>query len=309
MKHVVLISGGKDSAVTLALSLQRGFSIVPVFCDTGHESAVTYEYIKYLEDFFSINIKHITADFSQQIAQKKEYIKQHWKKDGVSVERINEALENLTPTGIPFLDLCLWKGRFPSAKARFCTEELKIHPIYEQVYMPWLDAGETVISWQGVRAQESRARATLSRLEQHSEKEPLFNYRPILHWSHDDVFAFHKEIGLKPNPLYRQGMGRVGCFPCIHARKEELRNLSFRYPNEVTRIEAWEKHVSSTCKRGQSSFFSHNKTPGQHKQNKALPVPLIPDVMQWSKTSKGGMNLDLFLTESEGCQSIYGLCE
>lgn len=35
------------------------------------------------------------------------------------------ALAVLHPTGNPFLDLCLWKGRFPSRKAQFCTEHLK----------------------------------------------------------------------------------------------------------------------------------------------------------------------------------------
>ncbi len=39
------------------------------------------------------------------------------------------ALAVLHPTGNPFLDLCLWKGRMPSRKAQFCTEQLKRDPM------------------------------------------------------------------------------------------------------------------------------------------------------------------------------------
>ena len=76
-------------------------------------------------------------------------------------QRISCALEILKPTGIPFLDLCLWKGRFPSTKARFCTFELKHEPVRSQVILPLLNEFEEVISWQGVRAQESPSRAAL----------------------------------------------------------------------------------------------------------------------------------------------------
>lgn len=31
-------------------------------------------------------------------------------------ERIYRALEILKPTGVPFLDLCMWKGRFLQQK-------------------------------------------------------------------------------------------------------------------------------------------------------------------------------------------------
>ena len=33
------------------------------------------------------------------------------------------------------LDLCIWKGRFPSRKAQFCTSELKTMPLVE--YLVW----------------------------------------------------------------------------------------------------------------------------------------------------------------------------
>ncbi|MBE1446815.1 hypothetical protein [Paenibacillus sp. OAS669] len=64
----------------------------------------------------------------------------------VTESTIQRALNALVPTGNPFLDLCIWKGGFPSTKARFCTQYLKIIPIAKQVYFPLFDEGYHVVS-------------------------------------------------------------------------------------------------------------------------------------------------------------------
>src|SRR5690606_30845370 len=108
----------------------------------------------------------VKADFTRQIEGKRKFIAEKWpvslvEECGMSpdeaAERIHRALEILKPTGNPFLDLCMWKGRFPSTKARFCTFDLKHEPVRTQVIVPALDEYDEVISWQGVRAQESPA--------------------------------------------------------------------------------------------------------------------------------------------------------
>ena len=44
MKHIVSISGGKDSTALLLLALERETpNLEVVFADTGHEHAQTYE--------------------------------------------------------------------------------------------------------------------------------------------------------------------------------------------------------------------------------------------------------------------------
>ncbi len=53
----------------------------------------------------------------------------------------------------------MWKGRFPSTMARFCTVELKVRPMFDQIYVPIFEAGDKVISWQGTRANESLRRS------------------------------------------------------------------------------------------------------------------------------------------------------
>lgn len=311
LSHVVSISGGKDSTALLLYALEHGVEPMTVcFADTGHEHQATYDYVEYLEQATGVEIRRVRNDFRAQIAKKRETVVTKWTSDGVPQERIDRALELLVPTGNPFLDLCLWKGRFPSTRARFCSEELKHVPINTKVIDPLLRSSEAVVSWQGIRAEESPARAKLPQWEITDPWPKLWLYRPIIRWTADQVFDMHRRHGIRWNPLYEQGMGRVGCMPCIHARKDELRQIAARFPEEVERVETWERLVSETCKRGSSTFFEVN--PGSYDKINAEDHG-IRHAVEWSKTSRGGKQYDLItsMTDQEPpqCSSIYGLCE
>ncbi|MCW8843097.1 MAG: phosphoadenosine phosphosulfate reductase family protein, partial [Rhodobacteraceae bacterium] len=79
-------------------------------------------------------------------------------------------------------------------------------------------------SWQGVRADESRSRANLPIVDE--PEDGLITYRPLIHYTADGVFDLHRQYDIQWNPLYEQGMGRVGCMPCIHARKAEIKEIA-----------------------------------------------------------------------------------
>lgn len=315
--NIISVSGGKDSTALLLLALERGAeNMQAVFADTGHEQHQTYEYVQYLNDKV-FPIRTIRADFSADLARKAGFVATKWREQGIPEDRVLRAIELLKPTGNPFLDLCIWKGRFPSTRARFCSEELKRNPIIKQVQKPLLDAGDGIISWQGVRADESPARATLPERDLvggGKDGAELWNFRPILTWTVEDVFAMHRKHGIEPNPLYRQGMGRVGCMPCIHAKKNELLEIANRFPEELERVAEWERLVSDASKHGVSMFFAADTTPGAHQTDHTLPMPDIWKVVEWSKTGRGGRQFDMFKVEGEQaegrlCSSIYGLCE
>jgi 3'-phosphoadenosine 5'-phosphosulfate sulfotransferase (PAPS reductase)/FAD synthetase len=307
--NIISVSGGKDSTALLLLALERQpDNMQAVFADTGNEHELTYEYVQYLNDNV-FPIRQVKADFSRQIAGKKEYVLTKWAEKGVSTAAIERAAASLVPTGNPFLDMCIWKGRFPSNKAAFCSEELKRNPIINQVQKPLLDAGDDVISWQGVRRDESLRRRELPENEcKQVEKNgaELWNYRPILDWTADDCFAMHRKHGINHNPLYEMGMGRVGCMPCINCRKDELLEISKRFPEAIEKIREWEIAVRLASKRQAATFF-----PAPSDDNEWSATQTIETVVEWAKTSRGGKQYDFLLMQDDGplCTSIYGLCE
>lgn len=299
--NVISISGGKDSTALWLLALEKETpNLKVVFADTGHEHPKTYEYVEYLESKLG-DIHRVKPNFGERIENKRKYVDTKWREEGIAEEIINNALSVLHPTGVPMLDLAIWKGRFPSTRARFCTTELKVIPIMEQIYMPLFEEGKHVISWQGVRADESLARANLTEYEPMPEGFDV--YRPLLKWTAQDVFEMHDKYGIDPNPLYKEGMARVGCMPCINSGKHEIFEIARRYPEEIKRVAEWERIVARASKRGEASFFPHSDVNGKS----------IDEYVEWSKTSFGGKQYDLEkligFEDVPICSSQYGLCE
>lgn len=312
--HCVSISGGKDSAATaiLALETQPRESLRFVFADTGNEHESTYEYVAYMGDHLGIQIDTIKADFTADMERKRRYILEKWEGKGVPLADIERAAQYMVPTGIPYLDLCMMKGRFPGTKSAFCTQELKTMPLMEH-QMGYIERGEAdaVWSWQGVRLDESQSRKRRLQGTGACVKSfevvgaGIFNHRPILRWKAEDVFEAADLYGLKPNPLYLQGMTRVGCMPCINAGKDEVLEISKRFPEHIARIAEWERLVALTSKRMEASFFP-DPTRDAHLDKRG-----IYKVVQWSKTQRGGKLVDWIRAteEPKACDSAYGLCE
>lgn len=309
--NMVSVSGGKDSTATLLLAINRkAENLLPVFADTGNEHPQTYEYLDYLERTLDITIVRVRADFSENVNRKRESTLQKWIKQEISADIIEKARQALQPTGNPFLDLCLWKGRFPASNSQFCTEELKIQPITNQVVFPKLGEFDQIESWQGVRWDESPRRSHYVEREGiEPDAKRVFAYRPILSWCVDWVFDYHKRNNIKWNPLYEQGMNRVGCMPCVNSRKDEIKNIAERFPEVIDRIRQWEHAVSMASKLGSSTFFCATNDPTVDANNVDYKTDGIDRMVDWSKTLRGGRQHDLIATDAPVCQSSYGLCE
>ena len=307
MKKVTLVSvsGGKDSTATLLLALEREREVQGIFADTGNEHPLTYQYLEYLEKTLGITFHRVKADFSKHIETQRRFILEKWPSQGVPEEKVKRAANAMVPTGIPFLDLCLWKGRFPANMSRFCTTELKTIPL-TAFSLSLVEKGYYVESWQGIRKDESRKRATYP--ERESLHPGIEVYRPILDWKVEDVFSFLKLKGIKPNPLYMNGQTRVGCMPCINTRKDALRHIALRFPEVIDRIEEWEKLVGNASKRDSSTFFC-----AETENEIAYQEGNIRKKISWAIGKRPSLFLDFYEKElekeMEGCSSSFGLCE
>lgn len=306
---VVSVSGGKDSTATALIALDRvgreGCRFV--FADTGNEHELTLEYVN---DYLPTVVGPITtlrADFSRQIAGKRVYVERVWREEGVPEAIVERALSVLQPTGNPFLDLCVWKGRFPSRKAQFCTQELKRAPL-DAMMLNLLEEGYELSSWRGIRRDESENRRNAQEHERAAEGWDIEH--PIVAWTAQEVVDFVVGRGVRLNPLYSMGMGRVGCMPCINCTKDELLEISKRFPLHINRIREWESLVCLAAKRGWTTFFCDSAEEGE--TDAAIFYRMnIDGRVRWAQTKRGGRQADFIraLEPAPACSSLYGLCE
>ena len=308
---IVSLSGGKDSHATALRAIEEyGHDRVRlVFADTGHEHPQTVDFVtNYLPQAFNLPVEVVRADFTRQMAGKRDFIARNWEYMGVPLDRVDRALALLHPTGNPYLDLCMWKGRFPSRKAQFCTQELKQVPL--DAYMLDRLAEGAAESWQGVRRDESANRCDALEYEPACLDRPWPIRRPIVDWTAQHAVDYVRARGHRLNPLYSQGMKRVGCMPCINCGKDELLEIARRWPEEIARVREWENLVVGVSKRGGGTFFADPDKQGSGTRHAPRDYARIDAVVEWAKTSRGGRQLDLVRwLPGDTCSSLYGLCE
>lgn len=306
---IVSVSGGKDSTATAVLAIDRmGLGNCHfVLADTGNEHPLTMEYaLEYLPTALGAPVRVLKADFTKDIARKREYAETVWPTKGVPPDIVQRALSVLHPTGNPFLDLCLWKGRFPSRKAQFCTQHLKRIPL-DNYLLDRMAEGFEVSSWRGIRRDESQNRKDA--LDRERVAEGYWIEHPIVDWTAQQVVDFVRSRGLKLNPLYSLGMKRVGCMPCINCGKDELLEISKRFPEHVEKIREWERLVSLAAKRGWTTFFTDAAEDGETSEE-IFNRLRIDERIRWAETARGGRQTDFIRLEpAQQCSSVYGLCE
>jgi len=274
---VASISGGKDSAAMSLWLTEQGIEHDRVFCDTGWEAQETYEHLGYLAD----RLGPIT-----------------WLRGARQMEELIEH-----------------KGMFPQRTRRFCTEELKVKPILAHLNAR-VAAGEDVLNAVGVRAGESRARSELPEWEW-SKGFDCEVWRPLIRWTEADVIEIHRRHELLPNPLYLKGASRVGCFPCIFARKSEIRFIADQRPEQIVRIRRLEERTQAAAfarqeARGEGGLYNPPtffQAPIRNAKGERPCMP-IDQVVAWSRTSRGGKQVEIFAPGSadDGCMR-WGLCE
>lgn len=296
MKVIVCFSGGKDSQACLIQACKEfgAQNIEAVFCDTGWEHHLTYEHVK-----------NVTQSL------------------GVRLVTLKSSIGG-------FEDLCKRMKWFPDTTHRMCTVQLKIQPQIDYV----LQQDEDVVLIQGIRAAESAARSKMPCSANYFKEyfEPngkkLYRKRDVLKWcqkhtatverpmigmSAQEIIDYIFENKQQPNPLYKQGASRVGCYPCIYARLSEIKRMrhDIAYVIRVVKLEEDVNRIRHQYNPGAqfSSLFAKGKIPARYCKKYGKGIPAFEDVIAY--VSRDDEQLDMFEPE-EGysCMSIYhGLCE
>lgn len=277
---VASVSGGKDSAAMSLYLTELGIEHDRVFMDTGWEHPATYEYLR--------------GPLTEKLGP------------------IAEIVNKKYPAGM--VQLVTKKGMFASRMQRFCTQELKVFPMRDHI-RAIQDAGDDVLNAVGIRAGESEARSKMTAWEWQNGFDCEV-WRPLLTWSEQDVIDIHHRHGLRPNPLYLQGASRVGCWPCVFARKDEIRQMADSNPERIDFIRNLEQQLYDSAARRYAEKGESFETLGYakpafftDKTGGGAPWP-IDEAVKWSRTSYGGKQFEMFAAGERdvGCMR-WGLCE
>ena len=305
---IVSTSGGKDSTATCLFLKELGIPFEAVFMDTGWEHKDTY---KFLDEVLPSIVGPITKLVYD--GPETQFVGQP------DLEELARKYEARLGRRSAMVRLVIHKGMFPSRIARWCTQYLKTTPM--QRYLRSLD--DVIVNAVGIRAEESPSRAALPEWEWNAEYDADI-WRPLIHWTENDVIDVHTWGGVPPNPLYLRGTARVGCWPCIFAHKAEIRMLAETDPERVALITDLERDVGERARQRYAAkgetFDSQGYDPPTwfvDRSAKVLadgtyPMAMWPigKAVQWSKTVRGGKEEERFapLPHERGC-ARWGLCE
>lgn len=320
MKNIVAFSGGKDSTATAIWAKENFDDFDLIFCDTGWEHEFTYKFVEDFSKEIGIPIRVIRS-------------KKYFDNSPINFLVGEHPLYRVDSKEDGFYNMTLHKKRVASSMARFCTEELKVKVMIDYI-LDHTDGDVTI--YQGVRHQESYNRSFLSPTDDYflnyhepykikevngKLKEYYHTYRkkdvmaldrevivkrPILKWTHDEVFKYITENGYSYNPLYDFGMHRVGCFPRVMVNQQEFWAIIKEFPETVDKVRELEEATGR-------SFFTPKYIPPKHHDKEMIKedgtvvtYPSVDAVVKYLKQKHATM--DMFKPIGV-CKNIYVPCE
>ena len=175
-------SGGKDSQVVLDLCTRAipSTEFEVIYSDTGYELPPSLELYEKIQQYY----KEQFPDLKFSLARNHAHVLDYWDKIGT-----------------------------PSDTHRWCCSVMKTAPLYKLLKKE-NNKQARVLTFDGVRAEESTKRSTYSRIGKGVKHDTVINASPILHWSSVEIFLYLWRHNLLVNKAYRNGMTRVGCLIC-----------------------------------------------------------------------------------------------
>lgn len=182
-RFLASFSGGKDSQVVLDLCTRAipSTEFEVIYSDTGYELPPSLSLYEEVQKHY----KALYPDLKFSIAKNHETVLNYWDTIGT-----------------------------PSDTHRWCCAVMKTAPLYRILKVEGTNKQAKVLTFDGVRAEESTRRSNYGRIGKGVKHDTVINARPILFWSSVEIFLYLLKQKLPINIAYRQGMTRVGCLIC-----------------------------------------------------------------------------------------------
>ncbi|WP_449189193.1 phosphoadenosine phosphosulfate reductase domain-containing protein [Treponema lecithinolyticum] len=208
IKHVVSLSGGKDSTAMLLMMLERGMQIDDiVFCDTGLEFPQMYKHIEAVERRIGRKINVIKSD--------KTY--EYYLADHILTKGKHKGLKGYG---------------YPSMRIRWCTARLKLD-VLGRYFRKYTKEGFLLKQYIGIAADEQKRC-----------KEHIY---PLVEWGITEAQALQYCYGkgFDWGGLYKD-FRRVSCYCCPLQPLKELKILWKKYPELWQKMEELDTRTASS---------------------------------------------------------------
>lgn len=216
LRHILSLSGGKDSSALAVYLRDRIPEMEYVFCDTGSELTETYDYLDKLEAYLGKSIMRLQPDFR------------------VGTNNGLRSADEFANQDRPFkFFLAMYNGVLPDARARWCTRMLKLKPFERFV------GDSPVINYVGIRADENR-QGLISTKPNIQTKMPFVE--DGIRKEHVEQILQESGLGL---PDYYKWRSRSGCYFCFFQQRIEWVGLLENHPELFEKAMSFEKEETN----------------------------------------------------------------
>jgi len=228
-----------------------------------------------------------------------------------------------TPEGLVVLDRDTTRAkpgtrlRFPqvaaSLQTRWCSSALKIDVGRRALNNQSRFDGQKLLFVTGERREESSNRARYNQLEAHAcdRREGRIGrhvdaWRPVLHWSEEQVWDALKRHGVIAPVPYRMGWNRSSCMTCIFNGPRIWATINRYFPDRTQPIAQYEEQFGTTIARSGQNVLQVAATarPFEIEDLEALAQATQSEYTLPVLTSASEWKMPVGAFGSEGCGSL-----
>ncbi len=316
-KIIICMSGGKDSIACLLHVIESGVDLRRV--ELWHHDVDGREGSQLMDWQFM-------ADYNRQLAGAFNVpIYFSWLDGGFEGEMLKNASYSKphkieTPSGLITLSRDFKRAKpgtrlkFPQVSAslqtRWCSSALKIDVGRRALNNQSRFDNQRLLFITGERREESTNRSNYNQLEPHAcdrrkgrRARYIDAWRPVLHWSEEEVWDILKRHDVIAPVPYRLGWNRSSCMTCIFNDATIWATIREYFPAKLQRIFAYEQQFKTTISRNRINVLDLSM---QAKPLKISDIEALDQVMKTEYTlpifqQYGPWKLPVGAFAKEGC--------